>query len=304
METNQEVLTDMLRGIIVPLVTSFNEDFSLDLQSMRAHVQYLLSQGVNGIFVNASTSEFFSMSPDEQIQIMRLVAEELEDTPAALLTGVTSNSTAHSVKLARIAQDMNFDAVVAAPPYYGAFNEEAMYNHFKAISEASRLPLILYDIPGATGNPLPPTLVERLAKEGLATGIKVTRDSLTYLLDILTIKEAYPSFSVLVGFDHYLPTNLLLGGDGGIVAGANVIPSVYLALMRAHEQGDMEAFAGFAKQIAIFSMVYSRCDSFAGAIKAAAQWFQLPVNLPCRPPLLTDDPSKVEDILLRAELIK
>jgi len=74
--------------------------------------------------------------------------------------------------------------------------------------------------------------------------------------------------------------------------------------MRAYEQGDMEAFAGFAKQIAVFSMIYSRCNSFAGAIKAAAQWFQLPVNLPCRPPLLTDEPAKVEEILLRAELIK
>jgi len=294
----------MLRGIIVPLVSSFNEDFSLDLQSMRAHIQYLLSQGVNGIFVNASTSEFFSMSPDEQIQIMKLAAEELEDTSSALITGVTSNSTEHSVKLAKMAQEMNFDAVVAAPPYYGAFGEEALYQHFKAIAEGSRLPLILYDIPSATGNPLPPSLVEKLAKENLAAGIKVTRDSLTYLLDILAIKEKYPSFSVLVGFDHYLPTNLLLGGDGGIVAGANVIPSVYLALMRAYEQGDMEAFAGFAKQIAVFSMVYSRCNSFAGAIKAAAQWFQLPVNLPCRPPLLTDEPAKVEEILLRAELIK
>jgi len=104
---DREVFISMLRGIIVPLVSSFNEDFSLDLQSMRAHIQYLLSQGVNGIFVNASTSEFFSMSPDEQIQIMKLAAEELEDTSSALITGVTSNSTEHSVKLAKMAQEMN-----------------------------------------------------------------------------------------------------------------------------------------------------------------------------------------------------
>jgi len=191
---DREVFTSMLRGIIVPLVSSFNEDFSLDLQSMRAHIQYLLSQGVNGIFVNASTSEFFSMSPDEQIQIMKLAAEELEDTSSALITGVTSNSTEHSVKLAKMAQEMNFDAVVAAPPYYGAFGEEALYQHFRAIAEGSRLPLILYDIPSATGNPLPPSLVEKLAKENLAAGIKVTRDSLTYLLDILAIKEKYLLF--------------------------------------------------------------------------------------------------------------
>jgi len=210
-KNSKPVFISMLRGIIVPLVSSFNEDFSLDLQSMRAHIQYLLSQGVNGIFVNASTSEFFSMSPDEQIQIMKLAAEELEDTSSALITGVTSNSTEHSVKLAKMAQEMNFDAVVAAPPYYGAFGEEALYQHFRAIAEGSRLPLILYDIPSATGNPLPPSLVVKLAKENLAAGIKVTRDSLTYLLDILAIKEKYPSFSVLVGFDHYLPTNLLLG---------------------------------------------------------------------------------------------
>jgi len=65
---------------------------------------------------------------------------------------------------------MNFDAVVAAPPYYGAFGEEALYQHFRAIAEGSRLPLILYDIPSATGNPLPPSLVEKLAKENLDTG--------------------------------------------------------------------------------------------------------------------------------------
>jgi len=68
----------------------------------------------------------------------------------------------------------------------------------------------LYDIQVLL-QPLASSLVEKLAKENLAAGIKVTRDSLTYLLDILAIKEKYPSFSVLVGFDHYLPTNLLLG---------------------------------------------------------------------------------------------
>jgi len=98
------------------------------------------------------------MSPDEQIQIMKLAAEELEDTSSALITGVTSNSTEHSVKLAKMAQEMNFDAVVAAPPYYGAFGEEALYQHFRAIAEGSRLPLVLYDIPSATGKRLPVAL--------------------------------------------------------------------------------------------------------------------------------------------------
>ncbi|WP_018963441.1 dihydrodipicolinate synthase family protein [Coprothermobacter platensis] len=294
----------MFRGIIVPLVTSFSNDFSVDFQSMRTHIQYLLSQGVNGIFVNASTSEFFSMSADEQISVMKLATEELSDSGAAVLTGVTSNSTSHSVKLAKMARDLNFDGIVAAPPYYGTFSEKAMFQHFKSIAQASQLPLILYDIPGATGNPLPPSLVEELVKEGLATGIKITRDSLTYIQQILAIKERYPSFSVLVGFDQYLATNLLLGGDGGIVAGANVIPSVYLALIRAYEQSDMEAFTNFARQIGVFSMIYDKTNSFAGAIKAAAQWFQLPISLKCRPPLIADAPEQVEEVLLRAELIK
>jgi 4-hydroxy-tetrahydrodipicolinate synthase len=276
----------------------------VDIQNMRVHVQYLISQGVNGIFVNASTSEFFSLSPEEQIQVMTLAAEELQDSSTALLAGVTSNSTSFSIKLAKVAHDLNVDALVAAPSYYGTFTEQAMYEHFKAIAGAAQIPLILYDIPGATGNPIPSSLVERLASEGLATGIKITRDSLTYILEILEIKERYPSFSVFVGFDQYLATNLLLGGDGGIVAGANVVPSVYLALTRAFEQGDMEAFSSFAKQIGVFSMIYSRCSSFAGAVKAAAQWFQLPISVNCRPPLLTERPDQVQDVLLKAGLIK
>ncbi|NPV89008.1 dihydrodipicolinate synthase family protein [Coprothermobacteraceae bacterium] len=294
----------MFKGIIVPLVTSFHEDYSLDYQSIRTHMQFLVAQGVNGIFVNASTSEFFSLTIEEQVALMRLAAEELEDSSALVLAGVTTNSTEQSIRLAKIAQELNFDGLVVAPPYYGTFSEEALYKHFKSLAKAVKTPLILYDIPGATGNPLSPKLVERLASEKLAAGIKITRDSLSYLIEVLAIKRKVPEFSVLVGFDQYLPNNLLLGGDGGIVAGANVIPSVYLALIRAFEESDMEAFRNYAQQIANFSRVYSRGTSFAGAIKAAAQWFELPINLPCRPPLLTDKPEVVKDVLLEAGLIK
>ena len=146
--------------VLTAMVSPMQADGSLDLDGARRLVAHLLDHGHDGIVVNGTTGESATLSDDESIEMVRLVAEAV-DGLAAVVAGVGSNATAHSVAMAARAQDAGATGLLLVSPYYNKPTQPGLVAHCHAVADTTDLPVMLYDIPARTGIPFDPaTLVE------------------------------------------------------------------------------------------------------------------------------------------------
>ncbi|AMQ19240.1 dihydrodipicolinate synthase family protein [Thermococcus peptonophilus] len=292
-----------MHGVIVPLVTPFNEDYSIDVSALEEHLDYLQKVGVHGIFINATTGEFTSLSKEER----KFLAEKGRElvTSAFYLVGATSSNMFEVVELTKHAQDIGADYVVIAPPYYCPLNEEALFKHYSTVAEKTDIPIILYNIP-VCANSLSVPLVKRLALEYPSiAGIKATIDSVNYIRDvILDVKEERKDFAVFTGLDQHLLNTLILGGDGGVMACANFAPELHLRLYKAFNEKRFEEAFEYSRKLAKISKVYDLASSFGSAIKLAMKARGFSIKPVLRPPYVMDGREVEEKIkALLAEVL-
>ncbi|MFA4719754.1 dihydrodipicolinate synthase family protein [Pyrococcus kukulkanii] len=284
-----------MKGVIVPLVTPFNEDYSIDLQALEEHINFLQKAGVHGIFINATTGEFTSLSFEEK----KFLAEKGRElvTSTAYLVGTASTNTFEVVELTKHAQDIGADYVVIAPPYYCPLNDEALFHHYSLVAEKTDIPIILYNIPSCA-NPLSVPLIKKLAMEySNIAGIKETIDSINHIRDvILDVKGERKDFKVFTGLDQHFLNTLILGGDGGIMACANFAPELHLALYKAFREKKFEEAVEYAKKLAKLSRIYNIALSFGSAIKIAMSIRGFSIKPILRPPYKMDGEDVREKI--------
>lgn len=290
-----------MRGVIVPLVTPFNEDYSIDVSALEEHLDYLQKVGVHGIFINATTGEFTSLSKEER----KFLAEKGRElvTSAFYLVGTASSNTFEVIELTKHAQDIGADYAVIAPPYYCPLNEEALFRHYSMIAEKTNIPIILYNIP-ACANSLSVPLVKRLALEYPSiAGIKATIDSVNYIRDIiLDVKGERKDFRVFTGLDQHFFNMLVLGGDGGVMACANFAPELHLRLYKAFNEKRFEEAFEYSRKLAKLSKVYDIASSFGSAIKLAMRVRGFSIKPVLRPPYVMDGKEVEEKV--RALLVE
>ncbi|WP_297506646.1 dihydrodipicolinate synthase family protein [Thermococcus sp.] len=284
-----------MQGVIVPLVTPFNGDYSIDVPALEEHVEYLQKAGVHGIFVNATTGEFTSLSREER----KFLAEKGREliTSAFYLMGTASSNTFEVIELTMHAQDIGADYVVIAPPYYCPLSEEALFKHYAMVAEKVDIPIILYNIPSCA-NPLSVPLIKRLALEyPNIAGVKETIDSINHIRDvILEVKGERKDFKVFTGLDGHFLNTLILGGDGGIMACANFAPELHLAVWKAFQEKRFEEAFDGARKLAKLSKIYNFALSFASAIKLAMSIMGFSIKPVLRPPYVIDGKEKREEI--------
>jgi len=260
-----------LRGIVPPVVTWFSENDRLDLDAQFAHLEFLIQSGVNGVFLQGSTGEFAYLSMNERKEQAREVVSSV-DGRLPVLVGVSANTTAEAVELARYAEKIGADAIAATTPYYWVLSEDRVIAYYQAIGESCTLPLLAYNFPALTGHDLSPNLVVRMV-ETVPTlrGIKDTVDNQSHLREMISRgKGARPDFRVFAGYDEYLLPALATGGDGVIGATANFAPEVSVALLRAFERNDLPNVTDCHRRISRLMEVYSLLSPPVSAVKEAA----------------------------------
>ncbi|RLE54952.1 MAG: 4-hydroxy-tetrahydrodipicolinate synthase [Thermoprotei archaeon] len=285
----------MFYGVIVPLITPFNEDLSIDFDAVRWLVRYLAEHGVHGVFPCSTTGEFVHLKPEECIELVKVVLEEVRGK-VKVIPGISANCTDHCIELGRKMRDLGVDGVIATPPYFFKVSYEKLRLHFSKIAEKVDLPLMIYNIPATTGINVPISLYVELAKEySNVVGAKVTYDSVTYMRKLIQeAKSVRKDFSVLTGLDDHLLYTLMMGGDGGIVALANVVPQIHVALYRAWAEGNLErAYTMFVKLLKLVQ-IYDIASTYPTAVKTALKVLGTPVKPYVRPPL-TPEPPEVEE---------
>src|SRR5665648_110700 len=205
--------------ILTAMVTPMNEALEVNYEEAARLAQYLIDHGSDGVVVCGTTGESPTVTNEEKIELFRVVKEALGEKK--VIAGIGSYSTAASIALARKAEITGVDGLLAVVPYYNKPSQEGIFQHFKAIAEATSLPLMLYNIPGRTSINLLPETVKRLSEIPNIVALKESAGSLDQVSEL---KRMLPStFAVYSGDDSMTLPMLALGCSGIISVAAHVI---------------------------------------------------------------------------------
>ena len=214
-----------LEGTGVALVTPFTEDLRPDIQSLRALVRHCCEGGVDYLVVLGTTGESVTLSKTEKKEVIQTVIQE-NNGLLPLVIGIGGNSTAAVVEELLHTDLTPFAAVLSVSPYYNKPSQEGIYQHYKAIAEASSRPVILYNVPGRTGSNVLPTTVLRLARDCQnIVGVKEASGVLEQIAEI--ISEKPDGFLVLSGDDATAKDIVKMGGHGVISVLAQALPEMF-----------------------------------------------------------------------------
>jgi 4-hydroxy-tetrahydrodipicolinate synthase len=231
---------DWLRGCATALVTPFAADGRVDEARMRALLERQIAGGVKLLVPCGTTGEAMTMTPEEQIGVVRLTVETARGR-ARVIAGVGSNATAATVERAQAAREVGADAVLVVAPYYNKPTQAGLTAHFTAVARAvPGLPVVLYNVPGRTASNIQAPTVLGLAREvDNIVAVKEASGDFTQIMAIL--RERPKDFRVLSGEDaHTLPL-IALGAEGIVAVVSNEVPDLMVRMTELALQGSWPA---------------------------------------------------------------
>ncbi|MBE6194586.1 MAG: 4-hydroxy-tetrahydrodipicolinate synthase [Rikenellaceae bacterium] len=243
---------EIFHGLGVALVTPFMENEAIDFAAVAKIVDNLVEGGVDYILVLGTTGETPTLSTDERKALIRFVRDRVAGR-VRLMVGVGGNCTRDVVATLRSWDLRGYDAVLSVNPYYNKPTQEGLYQHFKAISEASPLPIMLYNIPGRTGVNMTPETIARLATD--CDNIIGVKEASGNLEQMERVKALAPSDFLLISGDDGLNVEVIKrGGVGAISVLANAYPAETAEVIRLALNGDTEEAA---KRLELLSGIIS-----------------------------------------------
>ena len=226
-----------MNGIFTALLTPFNTDYSINLDSLKNLVEFNIRSGINGFYVGGSTGEAMLMTQDERKLVLKAVKDFAGDR-VKLIAHTGSTATDFAVDLALYAKKLGYDAVSAVAPYYYSHTLQAVKQYYYDIAAASDMPLFIYNFPGGSGFGLTTeTAAEMFEADDRITGIKHTT---TDLFMLRQIKERIPRAVVFNGFDEICLAGLSMGADGAIGSTYNFMGAKFVSLYEAFRSGNIE----------------------------------------------------------------
>ena len=220
----------------VAFITPFKEDESVDYEAIIRLVDYQLQNGTDFLVILATTAEAVTLSAEEKIKIQKLIIERVNGQIPIVL-GVGGNNTRAVVETLKHDDFTGIDAILSVVPYYNKPSQEGIYQHFKAISNATNLPIILYNVPGRTGVNMTAETTLRLARDFKnIVAIKEASGNITQMDDI--IKNKPEDFNVLSGDDGITFPLITLGAVGVISVIGNAFPREFSRMTRLALAGD------------------------------------------------------------------
>ena len=217
-------------GTGVALVTPFKNDFSVDVEALTRIVNYVIDGGVEYLVVLGTTAESATLSAEEkELVIATIVNANAGRLP--LVLGVGGNNTAKVIEELNSRDFSNFDAILSVSPYYNKPTQEGIYQHFKAIADASPIPVILYNVPGRTASNMLPTTVARIANDCKnVIGIKEAAGDIVQAMKLIQITPK--GFLVISGDDMITLPMVLAGGVGVISVIGEGFPKDFSEMVR------------------------------------------------------------------------
>jgi 4-hydroxy-tetrahydrodipicolinate synthase len=238
MSTHHPSPQNVFSGCGTALVTPFRADQSLDETTLRRLIHRQIDAGIDFLVPCGTTGESPTLTRDEHLRVIQITLEEAKGR-VPVLGGAGGYNTREVIELARELEHMGVDGILSVTPYYNKPTQEGLYQHYKAIAAAIRLPIIVYSVQGRTGVNVEPATLARLAAISNIVGVKEASGNITQMANV--IHQVPPEFVVLSGDDAITLPLMALGGRGIISVASNEIPAEMTQLAQLCLAGDFAA---------------------------------------------------------------
>jgi 4-hydroxy-tetrahydrodipicolinate synthase len=262
-----------LRGIVVPMVTPLTENENIDLDKTQRITEYLITGGVQGIFLLGSTGEFCSLNLDEKLKFVKKVVDT-NDKRIKLLVGVSESGTRKTLEMIKMLSDCGIDAAVVTPPYYYPLKQQAIIDHYEYLAARTNIPLVLYNIPLTTGVEIKVDTIINLAKDKVIKMIKDSSGDFIYFQDLLNSIQEISNCRVFQGHENLALVSLFIGADGLVPALGNIVPGMYVELFKKITEASYDDALLIQKRINELLEIYNY-GSVYSAIKEALNYLNI-----------------------------
>lgn len=281
--------TNPFGRVITAMVTPMRPDGSVDEGGLRAVVEHLLANGHDGIVINGTTGEASTLTDDESIEAVR-VAKEVAGDRAAITAGIGSNDTAHSIEMAERAREAGADGLLVVTPYYNKPTQAGLLAHFRAIADATDLPVMIYDIPHRTGTAIATETLIALADHPRVVAVKDAKGDLWASTKVMAATDLlWFSGDDVLTFPH-----LAQGAVGCVSVVGHVAGKEYAAMIEAVDAGDLARAREIHQRLILVTDALMSTSQGAIMVKAALKELGVIDSAFVRLPLVESPPEHLE----------
>lgn len=279
--------------VITAMITPFNEDLSIDYNSLEKLINHLINTGSDAILVAGTTGETPTMTHQEEFELFAF-CKQIINKRAKLILGAGSNCTETAVNTSMKAKELGADAILSVVPYYNKPSQKGMYEHFSSIAKSVDLPVILYNIPGRTGVNMQPATIARLANDYKnIVAVKQSNGDLDLISDM---KQLCPEdFLIYSGDDSLTLPMLSLGAHGVISVASHIVGDDIKEMIRSFKTGDTKkALSLHIKLYPIFRKLFMAPNPVP--VKESLAHFGI-IKKYVRRPLINLDDEELKELL-------
>lgn len=289
-------MTQPLGGVLTALATPFDDDENIDTAVLARIIDRSIENGVDGVVAGGSTGEFASLSPDERMRLVEAITEHTAGrVPVIAQTGATT--TREAIRHSRAAQAAGADVLMIVTPFYEPLSLDETTAYLKDVAASVDLPVMLYNIPDATGVNLDPDTVGELAAS--VPNVRYIKDSSANWEQALQLIHHHgDAIGTFIGWDSYIYSALAEGAAGVMAGAANVVPAEIVSVARKIGAGDLDgALAEWKRLYPVIDAMIS--IPFIPAVKAGLELQGVPAGPPRRPlaPTPRDAIARIEAAL-------
>lgn len=227
---------ELFTGSGVALITPFDENGDVNYSRLREILEFHVINHTDAIIVTGTTGEGSTLSDEEKISVIEFTVDII-NSRIPVIAGTGSNDTRHAVEFSKRVEKLGVDGLLVVTPYYNKGNENGIYEHYKAIAEGVKIPVILYNVPSRTGVNLSIPLLKRLAQIENITALKEASGNISYVAEVA---REVPELDIYSGNDDMVVPVLSLGGKGVISVSANIIPDISHDMTASFLKGDVK----------------------------------------------------------------
>jgi len=294
----------MFSGCGTALVTPFKADLSLDEATMRKLVQRQIREGIDFLVPCGTTGESPTLTRDEHLRVVEITVQEAHKAgrKVPVVGGAGGYNTAEVIELAKELQHLGVDGLLSVTPYYNKVTQDGLYRHYKAISDAVPLPIIVYNVPGRTGVNVETSTLKRLSEIPNICGVKEASGNISQMAAVC--HNLPDSFDILCGDDALTVPLCALGGRGLISVVSNQIPGEMTKLVQSAMSGDFAGARKLQRQwFPLMEMNFAESNPIPVKASMAMMGLLEPVyRLPMCPPL-PQTQTKIEAVLKQVGLL-
>ncbi|WP_419767834.1 dihydrodipicolinate synthase family protein [Arcobacter sp.] len=267
-----------IQGVFPPLITVFNEDSTIDIDSIKKHIDFLIEKGVDGVAILGTTGEFFSLSFEEKKFLVENILAHTKNR-IKVIVGVGETNSSKAFKFINYLEDKDVEALLVINPYFVVYDEETIIKYYGEICNRTSKNVLIYNFPTLSGFDFTYDIVRKIAlKNDNLIGIKETVENIKHIEKMLKIKDEKKDFSVFCAFESQAIDALNLGVDGFINATVNFAPEFTVNTYKYFNEGNEELTKEYFDKMNSAMKIYTYSQPLLQACKQAVYFRVLKEN--------------------------